>query len=89
MVSSNEFINNQEKYFDLALNEQVFVQKGDNMFLVSIASNETKKYKKPDVDFYRAITMGEFKLRAREVVEKAYKKYTNECNNTTGSAELS
>ena len=35
IVSSTEFVTNQEKYFDLALEEQVFIQKGDNMFLLT------------------------------------------------------
>ena len=34
VVSSKEFIGNEDKYFDLALDERVFIQKGDNMFLL-------------------------------------------------------
>ena len=34
VVSCKEFIGNEDKYFDLALDEQVFIQKGDNMFLL-------------------------------------------------------
>ena len=37
----------------------------------------------PDEDFYRSISIEEFKIKAREVVEKVYKRYTNERNNTT------
>ena len=33
VVSSKEFISNQEKFFDLALNERVFIKQGDNMFI--------------------------------------------------------
>jgi hypothetical protein len=43
----------------------------------------------PDDDFYRAISMDEFKERARVVVEDAYKRYTNERNNITGSTRIS
>ena len=43
----------------------------------------------PDDDFYRAISMDEFKERARIVVENAYKRYTNERNNITGSIRIS
>ena len=35
-----------------------------------------KKYKKPDDDFYRAITMKEFKKRALVMMEKIDKMYT-------------
>ena len=34
VISSKEFVTNQEKYFNLALYEQVIIQKGDNMFIV-------------------------------------------------------
>ena len=37
----------------------------------------------PDDDFYRAISMEEFKKKARIVVKNAYKRYTNERNNIT------
>jgi len=35
VISSKEFNTNQEKYFDLALNEQVFIQRGGYMFIVT------------------------------------------------------
>jgi len=53
------------------------------------AAVKERVYYEPDEDFYKSITAEEFRKKAHEVVEKAYKKYTNECNNTTGSAELS
>jgi len=34
VVSSKDFAANQEKYFDLALDEQVFVKRGENIFLL-------------------------------------------------------
>ena len=48
-----------------------------------------KRCKEPDDDFYRAITMDEFKIRAREVVKNVHKRYTNECNNITQSTRVS
>ena len=33
VVSSKEFATNQNNYFDMAMNERIFVQKGNNMFL--------------------------------------------------------
>ena len=37
VVSSKEFVTNQRKYFDMALNERVFIRKGSNMFFVAKA----------------------------------------------------
>ena len=34
VVSSKEFATNQKQYFDLALDEQVFVKSDDYMFLI-------------------------------------------------------
>ena len=34
VVSSEEFLSNEDKYFDMALDEQVCIQRGDNMFVV-------------------------------------------------------
>jgi len=50
VVSSKEFVNNEDKYFDLAMNEQVFVQKGDNMFhLVYRSVDKTTNYVKSKI----------------------------------------
>jgi hypothetical protein len=35
VVSSKEFVSNQKRYFDLALNEQVFIKRGKNMFHIA------------------------------------------------------
>ena len=43
IVSSKDFAANQEKYFDLALNEQLIIQRGDNMFIVQIFPQNVKK----------------------------------------------
>jgi hypothetical protein len=32
IVSSKEFINNQKRYFDLALNQQIVIKRGKNLF---------------------------------------------------------
>jgi hypothetical protein len=57
VISSKEFVTNEDKYFGLAVKEHVYIRKGDNIFLVSIANDTIKKHKKPDDDFRRAITM--------------------------------
>ena len=43
----------------------------------------------PDDDFRSAISMDEFKIRAREVVKKAYKRYINERNHITQGTRIS
>jgi hypothetical protein len=40
VVSSKEFVANEDKYFDLALNERVFIKKGNNTFFVSNADED-------------------------------------------------
>ena len=42
VVSSKEFVSNEDRYFDLALNEQVYIQRGNNIFhLIYSASDKT------------------------------------------------
>jgi len=55
VVSTKEFSTNQDKYFDIAMNEQVFVQRDNIMFIVT----REKKYKEPDDDLRRAIPIEE------------------------------
>ena len=40
VVSSKEFVSNEDKYFDLALDERVFVKRGKNMFHLICGNNE-------------------------------------------------
>jgi len=40
LISSKEFVANQKKYFDLAINEQVFIKRGKNMFIVTRADED-------------------------------------------------
>jgi len=45
VVSSKEFVSDQDKYFDLALDEQVFVKKGENIFhLICTNGYHTNRY---------------------------------------------
>jgi len=45
VVSTKEFVTNQKKYFDLALNEQVIIKRGKNMFLVQNFVQNANKQK--------------------------------------------
>ena len=85
VVSSKEFVKNGDKYFDLALDEQVMVRRGDNMFLLLYKNinevnvhHDTNIYEEvlePDDDFHSAISADEFKKRAIEIVEKVHNMY--------------
>jgi len=76
VVSSKEFVSNQKRYFDLALNEDIAIKRGRNMFHLVYASEE-KQYPEqpilePDEDLKRAITMGELLERTYGVIDKFF-----------------
>ena len=76
VVSSKEFTTNHDKYFKLALNEQVYIKKDSNMFIVTRA-NETDEADiifEPDEDFYSSITMEEVRDRLHRVIDRLYAK---------------
>ena len=85
VVSSKEFVSHQDKYFEMAMDEQVFIQKGNSMFLLIYKNiddmniyHEASVYEEvlePDEDFYRAIPMDEFIEKALVMVEKVDKIY--------------
>ena len=74
VISSKEFATNQNKFFDMAMNERVFVQRGDNMFLFTHTNEheEPDMIFEPDEDFYRSITMEEVREKLHEVIDKLY-----------------
>ena len=75
VVSSTEFATNQDKYFDMAMKEQIFVQRGDDMFLLTRINEheEPDMIFEPDEDFYRSISMEELCKRVLEDVRQWYK----------------
>lgn len=72
VVSTKEFNTNQKKYFDMALNEEVFIKRGSNMFMVARASEPEMVYKEPDDDLRRAITKDELLKGLYEYIDKMY-----------------
>jgi hypothetical protein len=77
VVSSKEFAANQQKYFDMALDGQVFVKRGDNMFHILCANmdavnNNKQTILEPDDDLRRAITAEELKKRMHLVIDKFF-----------------
>ena len=75
VVSSKEFAINENKYFDMAMNEQVYVQRDNIMFIVTRANeNKKKKRLKPDDDLRRAITFDELLERTYEDIHQMFAK---------------
>jgi|GEM_PF-6434099 len=60
-------ITNQAKYFDIAESEQVFIQRGDSLFIVS---KTPEKFKFPDDDLSNAVTMDVIKDRQHKHINK-------------------
>ena len=81
VVSSKEFVTNEDKYFDLALDEQVYVQRGDNMFLIIHHNHYGNIYHdasvydeilEPDDDFRSALTAEELLERIHEDIRRKF-----------------
>ena len=76
VVSSKEFATDQDKFFELALNEQVFVKNGENMFIFTRLNKNHHDdiIYQPDDDFYRSVTMEEVRDRLHNTLDKLYAK---------------
>ena len=76
LVSSKEFIADEDKYFDLALNGGVCIQRGDFMYHLVSAPFEKQyppqPFLEPDDDLRRAITMDELLERVLVDIDKFY-----------------
>jgi hypothetical protein len=56
----------------MALNDHVYIQRGDNMFIVTRTNEPTRKYKEPDDDLRSAITMEEVRDGVISHIRKKY-----------------
>jgi hypothetical protein len=76
VVSSKEFSTNQKKYFDLAIDEEVVIKSGDNMFHLMYKPVEMaypeQPILEPDDNLRRAITMDELKTSALEHISQLF-----------------
>ena len=76
VVSSQEFAANQNKYYDLAIDEDICIKRGNNMFqLMCTDINNTVKervYCEPDEDFYKSISMDELLEGVLDDIHKFY-----------------
>ena len=77
LVSSKEFISNEDKYFDLALNGGVCIQRGDFMFHLVCAPFEEQfppqPFLEPDDDLRRAITIDEFLVGVKDDLREIFR----------------
>ena len=77
VISSKEFAANQNKYLDMAINQDVCIKRDENMFrpmhyIIDETKVKQRKYKQPDEDFYRAISMDEFRRLVKEDIHQIY-----------------
>ena len=72
VVSSKEFAANDDKYFDMAMSEQVFVQRDNTVFIVTRAGEKKRKRLKPDDELRRAITGDELLDRVYMSLDKFF-----------------
>ena len=72
VVSTKEFSANQDKYFDIAMNEHIVIQRGDCSFIVSKATEPQRQHKQPDDELHRAVTMDEVKERLNAHIHKLF-----------------
>ena len=79
VVSSKEFAASPAKYYHRAINEQVTIKRGRNMFHLMYAPPETypeQPVLEPDEEFYSAISADEFKKKALEIVERVHERFS-------------
>ena len=77
IVGNREFAINQEKYFDLAIDEDVCIKRGEEMFHLTCSPVEEinvkgRVYYEPDEDFYRSITKEELLKGIHEDIHKMF-----------------
>ena len=76
-IREKELAPNQVKYFDIALNENVLIKNDESLLMANTVNNRVKKHKKPDTDFYRAITAEELLIGIHEDIDKFFANKTN------------
>jgi hypothetical protein len=75
VVNTKEFNSNQDKYLDLALKEQVVLQRDDNLFVIQnyALNSQPDVIFEPDEDFYNSISMDEFRKTAIEDLREIFR----------------
>ena len=74
VVSTKEFNTQQDKYFDMAINGNVCIKRGDNMFYLSFAPVKEQYPEQPilepDEDLRNAIPMTEVRDRVIDYIRR-------------------
>jgi len=73
LVNSADFATQQQKYFNLAMDNEVHIKNGQYMFrLVYEPAVTEQPILEPDEDFYNAISIEELRASAHEHIRKLY-----------------
>ena len=76
IVSTKEFNTDQEKYFDMAVNGNVCIKRGENMFYLSFAPEKMQYPEqpilKPDARLNKAITIDDFLAGVHEDIHNYF-----------------
>ena len=72
VVSSKEFATHQDKYFDLAQDEEICIERGVNMFYLICRPVEKPIIFKPDDELRSCMTMDEFRAKTHEIIDKFF-----------------
>ena len=73
VVSTKEFVANENKYFDMAINEDIFVKRDNMTFIVSRVNDRKQKIRlKPDDYLRRAITIDELRIMVKDDIHQIY-----------------
>jgi len=76
LVSAKEFNTYQDKYLDLAVNEEVCIKRGNGMYRLMYRPLEIQYpeqiIKEPDEDLRNAITMDELLERTYGIIDKFF-----------------
>ena len=72
LVSSQDFVTNYNRYFDLAIDEKVVVERGDYTFSIVCNLEKEQKILQPDDDLRRAITAEELLKGIHEDIRRKF-----------------
>jgi hypothetical protein len=73
VVSTQDFVTNHNRYFDLAIDEQVVVNRGDYSFRIVLdTAPREQKILQPDDDLRRAITAEELLEGVHEDINRFF-----------------
>ena len=77
VISTQEFVANQNMYFNMAINQDVCIKRDEGMFYIKYnpvaeTNGKKQKYKQPDADLYRAISMDELRIRTHKVIDNFF-----------------